>query len=442
MTRAPSRHRAALVAALDEEITRLGLHDDEPPPREPVGRLRRAGLVRASALAKVELVDVDGVLSWSYVPPQRAASQRRAARRAAHLSGGQVIHEFGFETVPGNKVTQALIDLDAKLTPSRGLRPLAGGTLGRNTNPDNTPRTLLLIHGTFSKGDMYLSELGASADGRDFLARAQAHYGQVLSFDHPTLSVSPILNATELEAAFADYAGTVDVICHSRGGLVASWWLRLTSRKVGRIIFVGSPLEGTSLAAPARLRDALDGLANIADIGQRVATAAGSFVPPAAPLLAVAAGLMKVVGGILSVGANTPILDAGVALVPGLAAQSRVENNLELAALHGHLPSSMPELFCVCSNFEVTDDKSPWWQFWKRWRRPLDVLKDEAADGIFEHENDLVVDVGSMSRLCGVDIPKTPARTLDFKSNDSVHHTNYFAQPRTAQFLRDSLRIP
>ena len=40
-------------------------------------------------------------------------------------------------------------------------------------------------------------------EGRTFLARAAAHYDRVLAFDHPTLSVSPILNALDLAQALA-----------------------------------------------------------------------------------------------------------------------------------------------------------------------------------------------------------------------------------------------
>jgi pimeloyl-ACP methyl ester carboxylesterase len=351
-----------------------------------------------------------------------------------------VIHEFGFEEVPPNQVTARLVDLDQRLTPERGLRRFDGTKLVSIARPAATPRALLLVHGTFSKGDMYLTELGATPEGKQFLARALAHYDQVLCFDHPTLSVSPILNALDLERALAGYAGTLDIVCHSRGGLVAAWWMRMAPRKVGRVVFVGAPLEGTSLAAPARLREALDGLANIASLVQHVATAAGVFVPPAAPLLAVGAGLMKILGGVLSIGAGTPLADAGVALVPGLAAQSRVANNLELSRLHQGPWPSAPAVSAVMSNFEVGDPDAAWWEFWRRWRKPLTAIGDSAADAVFQGDNDLVVDTASMKLLCGVPFPAE--ELLDFGTNDAVHHTNYFAQVGTVRFLRRTLAIP
>ena len=158
-----------------------------------------------------------------------------------------------------------------KLTPKRGLRryqPAANGQPG-TLEPVHGPlkiegRVLLLVHGTFSKSDMFVEEFAAAAlkPTDNFLDRAAAKkYQAILAFDHPTLSVSPWINALDLEGALSGVTGPIDVICHSRGGLVVAWWLRNAKRSVDDVIFVGSPLEGTSLAAPANLRSALQFLA-------------------------------------------------------------------------------------------------------------------------------------------------------------------------------------
>jgi hypothetical protein len=60
-----------------------------------------------------------------------------------------------------------------------------------------------------------------------------------------------------------------------------------------------------------------------------------------------------------------------------------------------------------------------------------------AIDPIFDGPNDLVVDVVSMTRLVGSDIPHS--RVQDFGANTRVHHCNYFAQPETATFLSKTL---
>lgn len=432
-----------LAATLDDAVKELELSDSEPDPGggATIASLRRRrGAAQPSPLARVSLVRVDGELRWTYERPPRAVGGRRARRRAAHLVGANAIHSFAFEEIPPNKVIAGLESLDRKFTPDQGLRRWNGNGLQKIDGPKGT-RALLFVHGTFGKGDVFFTELSSSPEGKDFLKRAAAHYkGQILSFDHPTLSVSPILNALDLEAAFAGYTGTVDVVCHSRGGLVVSWWLRTGKRPVGKVVFAASPLEGTSLAAPARLKDTLDGLANVAEAVEKSATAASLFVPPVQPILGVAAGLMKVLGGVLSLGARSPLLDAGVAVVPGLAAQSMVENNQELTRLVKGPWPFRPECFTVVGDFEPGDPTAPWWQFWKRWRRPLLAAADSAADHVFKGPNDLVVDTPCMERPLSAALPKT--NILAFCTNNgSVHHCNYFAQPETAKFLIKKLGL-
>ena len=77
--------------------------------------------------------------------------------------------------------------------------------------------------------------------------------------------MAPWLNALDLNQALAPLRSRIDVVCHSRGGLVLGWALKLAPLPVDQVVFVGSPLMGTSLASPYRLREALDFLANVAD---------------------------------------------------------------------------------------------------------------------------------------------------------------------------------
>src|SRR6185503_10572750 len=138
-------------------------------------------------------------------------------------------------------------------------------------------RLLLLVHGTFSRGDMYFEEFAATPDGQTFLTSCAKKYDAVVTFDHPTLAMSPWINALDLSQAMAGCAGPIDVICHSRGGLAVAWWLFHARPPVERVVFVGSPLEGTSVAAPANLKRALDLLGNFAralgTMGNAAATA-------------------------------------------------------------------------------------------------------------------------------------------------------------------------
>lgn len=357
-------------------------------------------------------------------------------RRAALGVGDEkVVHGFQFLEVPPNEVIAKLENLDDSLTPERNLRQWTNGQPGPVTKAARTGKVLLLVHGTFSKGDMYFEEFEATAEGQSFLASCEAKYDAVITFDHPTLSMSPWINGIDLAKELADFTGPIDVICHSRGGLVVAWWLFQARPAVKRIVFVGSPMEGTSLAAPAKLKQALDLLGNFA----RALGAVGNAAASAVPMLGLAGGLMKILGGVLSLGADSPPIDAGVAIIPGLASQSRVRNNFELARLFSQDWSTRYELHAVLSNYEPKVVQEPLWKFWSHFRDIPGKIADFGADVIFSGPNDLVVDTASMTLLGGVAIPK--ARQLEFTGAEAVHHCAYFRQKKTLDFLSGVLNL-
>jgi hypothetical protein len=242
--------------------------------------------------------------------------------------------------------------------------------------------------------------------------------------------VSPILNARTLALLLGQTPAEIDVLCHSRGGLVARWWLEVFDQappEKRRAVFVGSPLAGTGLAAPSNIRGSLSLLSNI---GMALGAASA-----AVPFLTVLTGLFRVVTSVTKLAATTPAIDAAVALVPGLAAQSRVGNNREMISLRQAPAVLTGRYFAVQSNFE---SEKPGWQFWRYFRNIGDRAKDTLADLVFEDRNDLVVDTGSMVDLSdGLSIP--PEQGLDFGTTDYIHHTNYFAQAQTLDFIRERL---
>ena len=92
------------------------------------------------------------------------------------------------------------------------------------------------------------------------------------------------------------------------------------------------------------------------------------------------------------------------------------------------------------SNFEPPEKKI--WQFWKAFNRPLDRFKNALADDfIFRDkdgkpvQNDLVVDCEAMMGIPPCEIKEW----YDFGTSSIVHHTNYFAQPQTVNFIRAKL---
>lgn len=403
---------------------------DEPPQEEvrvPIQRRRRRGFEaeELDSRSALELTrDREGVLRWVYRPPLRQARTGRRVYSAAGIDQPEVVKRFRFEDLQPNDVTKALQDLDAKLNPSKGVRAFAGGQW-QDAIPAEKDATLLLVHGTFSKAQMFTDELAATPEGQALLARWQANYGRILGFEHPTLSVGPWYNALDLVTPLAAMKGPVDIVCHSRGGLVVGWLLRLAKLPVRKVTFVGSPLAGTSLASPHKLRAALDLLANYADAIGTVAGAASLAVP----LAAGAAGIARIFGKTLRLGSSLPITDAAVALVPGLAAQQHTSNNLELLQLFAEDWKTQPALQGVGANF-MPSESAQGWKFWRRFTNVGSQLAYSAADLVFQDQNDLVVDVGSMAGPEGDPVPFQFLGT-----GPTTHHCSYFRDPRVLKLL-------
>ncbi|HEY7546136.1 MAG TPA: hypothetical protein VID27_14690, partial [Blastocatellia bacterium] len=217
---------------------------------------------RDDNIGMLTLVESDGVWRWEEGGVVAMRPGRRARRGRA--TSGEIVKEFKFEKLPPNQITGFIQKMDLKLTPNQGLRRWDGTSLQPANAPTAKKRALVFIHGTFSNNDNLFSEIQKTSGGKEFLARALRHYDEVLTFDHPTLAVSPILNALDLARLFAGCSAELDIICHSRGGLVTRWWLEgFNAKNAKRVVFVASPLAGTSLAAPPNLRGALSLIANI-----------------------------------------------------------------------------------------------------------------------------------------------------------------------------------
>ncbi|GAB3845412.1 esterase/lipase family protein [Dactylosporangium cerinum] len=129
---------------------------------------------------------------------------------------------------------------------------------------------LLLVHGTFSTGHSCFAGLAADdAAMRRLLARYDR---RVLVFDHPTLHDEPGQNvAWLLDRLPADRPVRLDVVAHSRGGLVSRLLtdpaVAATAGRpapvVERLVHIAVPNAGTVLARTDKLRALLDVMTNV-----------------------------------------------------------------------------------------------------------------------------------------------------------------------------------
>jgi len=417
----------------------------EPVPEAPLPSLPelRRGRRRPERRppSQVTLVERDGlaVWEWGFSKPQRLSGLGRA-RRAAGPSApaGREIFSHILQPLGVNQIGELLLDFDCQRNPAFDRKP--GWKLRRwygdrqvlgDPRPTEAKNVLVIVHGTASCADHIFNEIQLAEGGRKLLADAAKHYSAVLAFEHPTVSISPVLNALDLSEALAPYGNcSVDIVCHSRGGLVASWWMHVVDSRPceKRCVFVGSPLQGTNLANPAKLRNSLHLLASYGRVIGNVGVAAG--------FLALPMTIIKVAASVVDFTAKTPFLDAAVAMIPGLAAQSSTQNNQDLIRLNARKShrQGAPTHFYIRANFASKNDG---WKFWRYFTNIKTRLIDAAVDTfVFPGENDLVVDTDSM--LDAVSGPE-----FKFPSEDGiVHHTNYFEQKQTIEKIREWLGIP
>lgn len=247
--------------------------------------------------------DEDGVLTWHFpedVPPaetaQRAAEPRTYRIRTRAISpedggkrgvmgalGKKLLKVLAFRLV--DRALGAVGDFfvsawERKHRPHY-LRPFGPDSYRQGPAAPLSPAelaalgggpALAFIHGTASQGHKAFGALP-----RDLMQLLSERYGgRVLAFEHPTLSVTPLDNVTWLAGLLAEQlpAGRgleVDVVAHSRGGLVARVLCERAAEagldpgrlKVCRAVLVATPNSGTPLADRKHLNAFIDTLTNL-----------------------------------------------------------------------------------------------------------------------------------------------------------------------------------
>ncbi|RYY82766.1 MAG: hypothetical protein EOO24_39885 [Comamonadaceae bacterium] len=264
--------------------------------------------------------------------------------------------------------------------------------------------TLLMIHGTFSTPQVgFAGWVGTPA----FDALAARYGGRVLTLAHPSLSASPQDNIDWLLAqlpAGAPFGGPLDIVCHSRGGLVAR---ELAARAaagqaptVDRVCQVGAPNLGTTLADASRWTVFLD-----------AHTQCLTVLPDSVSTI-VLEGLLCLV----------KIVGTGVARgLPGLAAMDPLGEWLQT---RGAQPVGAARWYTIGANY--TPDAAASAGLAQRLKRKL---SDAAVDAFFAADNDMVVPSD------GCHVPGVPVTDSLKLAGGAVHHVNYF----TAREVQDTL---
>jgi pimeloyl-ACP methyl ester carboxylesterase len=389
-------------------------------------------------------VDARGVTTWSFSPRpepstgamrgpgatrtfviKRTATPPPAAGETADRSifgvvGKQVIKVVSFPIgrVLGRIVDNYLQDWEATHQ-GYGIRPFTTADY-RAAAPyfdsGNAPwqklaegRTLLFIHGTFSRAHGAFWKLPEDA----MAALQQRYEGRVIAFDHTSISADPIENMDWFVDQVPDgLTLDVDIICHSRGGLVARALAERTDPFPGtrrirahRTVLVGAVNQGTILADVENWTKLVDTMSTVLNI---FGIAVGDTVD-------------------LVLAFVRQIAISGYEELRGLSAM--VPTGQFLRAFNVR-PRGQNEYLAIASSFEPGD------QALKAY------FRDYVTDQIMGSPNDGMVRIDS---VVGADVPgqfSTVNDQLVLDDAQGIEHAQYFGNPRVAAKLVEWLGRP
>jgi hypothetical protein len=276
-------------------------------------------------------------------------------------------------------------------------------------------RALLLIHGTFSRTHTAFGALPP-----EYVQELHHRYDtRVFAFDHFTLSHDPRQNVEWLLEQVPDGCELdLDIICHSRGGLVARMLsekqgeLSVGSRRlrVNRVVFVGSPNAGTILANTEHVGDFLDTYTNLLN-----------FIPDV--------GVSDILAGIITVAKQL-----AVGAVKGLRGLQAMRPGGEFGEWLNRGPRAGESQY-----FALASDYTPATPGLK------DLAADRLMDRIFRVRNDLVVPTDGVFGANGSGFFPIEDNVV-FQGGDAVGHTGYFASPgvrdKIAEWLGAHVEVP
>jgi triacylglycerol esterase/lipase EstA (alpha/beta hydrolase family) len=262
-------------------------------------------------------------------------------------------------------------------------------------------KVLLLVHGVFSSVEGGFGEL-------DLQPLLERYEGRVFGYDHWTIAKTPQQNALNLLQRLPANAGwEVDILCHSRGGLVVRSLLTegmadiVRARagriaKVGKVIFVAAANQGSPLASADDIKQFLNVAAMLASFSSGMG-------------LDVVIGLARMV---VSLGYGRPSVQA-------LASGSSLINQLNQA---GTLLTPAISYYAR-ANFDYGDS-------------PLEQTGALLSRALINGANDLVV---PYSNVLLPQAQPDASHILNFGSaeqkQNEVSHTEFFQHRATSEFI-------
>ena len=317
------------------------------------------------------------------------------------------------------KVTDLLVRKVEDTTRPHALRPFGPKDYSSKTHKPvdfqqlASGPSLLLIHGTNS------STHGCFGFTQPYVNELNDRYGnRVFAFDHPSLAYSPMENALwmnkQLQKAGARL-DEVDIIAHSRGGLVArSLVEQVRSELLGvrSVLFVATPNAGTHLADADHLADFITVTTNLLTV-----------MPDNVVTDAITVGLEVL---------KDYVLGAAFKAIKGVAVMN--PNSDVLAELNTLRPPSGVKYRAIAANYEPRSDHGVK-------QRARDLAMDLIFTGI---DNDLVVPTRSAYSPTGAFRVGAGDR-LVLDSSYGVNHSTFWrddeAMKRFDQWLDPAIDV-
>lgn len=371
-------------------------------------------------------ISTDGVVTWNFPQVARGPTQRkRFVIQQTRASQGTDSQDRGLLAFLGEQLLRVIVfpliegvvgDLAKRLAEewegaNRAYRLRAYGPDNYQVRdvPSLSPAelqnlaggpALLLVHGTFG-----MAHITFNGFKENLLGELHRRYqGRVFAFDHFTLSHDPKENIRRfLELLPQGLELTLDVITHSRGGLVARALAGAVSLpgleriQVRKIIYGATPNHGTKLANPDHMVHFLDRISTMLNL-----------IPP---------GPVQIVSDILEV-ILVAVKLIGHAALPALDGLASMNPSGSFITSLGPLPASI-QVYAIAANYQPKPLGGLW-----------DLVHNAGIDLIFgEEANDLVVP--TMGVYEGFQL----ADKLEFAPGDGVDHNMVYANPVSFQKL-------